>query len=200
VPEQLLDTFNRVIAPDGTAFAVATCRSQAPIPQAVAQHAPHAQLTDVGGYFSWTATLPGPRPSGVEPGKLHRRVADTVLGWHPGVRRIVEAADVPATFAVTITSARPVEAWDSPVVTLLGDAIHTMSPGRGDGANVALRDAALLREVLVAAVAQGRPLTDAKREYEAEMLRYGFAAVAASRDAPFGPEATETSRSRPRHK
>jgi len=37
-------------------------------------------------------------------------------------------------------------------------------------------------------VAAGRlPLTVAKQQYEAEMLEYGFAALAASRSHPFGP-------------
>jgi 2-polyprenyl-6-methoxyphenol hydroxylase-like FAD-dependent oxidoreductase len=184
-PEELIDTFNRVIGPDGSAIAIATCRSQTPIPEVVARIAPYASLTDVGGYFSWTATIPGPRPSEVDPAGLHRRVVEAVKGWHPGVRRIVEAAEVAATFPVAITSARPVEPWDEPRVTLLGDAIHTMSPGRGEGANVALRDAHRLSELL----GSGRPLPEVKREYETQMLAYGFAAVAASREAPFAPSA-----------
>ena len=72
-------------------------------------------------------------------------------------------------------------------MTLLGDAVHTMSPGRGEGANVALRDASLLCGLL-SSVAAGRLSFDAaKGQYEAEMLEYGFAAVAASRNHPFGP-------------
>jgi 2-polyprenyl-6-methoxyphenol hydroxylase-like FAD-dependent oxidoreductase len=70
-------------------------------------------------------------------------------------------------------------------VTLLGDAIHTMSPGRGEGANVALRDAALLRRRLVDVVTKGVPLVPATAAYETEMLRYGFPAVADSLNRPF---------------
>ena len=92
------------------------------------------------------------------------------------MRGIVARADVPDTFLVTVDSARPVEPWDVPNVTLLGDAIHTMSPGRGEGANTALRDAALLCRALAA----GAP----KAGYERAMLRYGFEAVAESRDKP----------------
>jgi SnoaL-like polyketide cyclase/FAD binding domain len=47
-------------------------------------------------------------------------------------------------------------------VTLLGDAIHTMSPGRGEGANVALRDAQLLRHALVEVATNGASLAQAK--------------------------------------
>jgi 2-polyprenyl-6-methoxyphenol hydroxylase-like FAD-dependent oxidoreductase len=110
---------------------------------------------------------------------------EAVQEWHPAVRRLIAEADIPAIFPITITSARPVEPWHSPNVTLLGDAIHTMSPGRGEGANTALRDASLLRHALVDVVTNGIPLVQAKARYDTEMLRYGFEAVDASLNAPF---------------
>jgi 2-polyprenyl-6-methoxyphenol hydroxylase-like FAD-dependent oxidoreductase len=103
------------------------------------------------------------------------------------VRRVIEHADAPDTFALCVTSARPVSPWRSPAVTLLGDAIHTMSPGRGDGANVALKDAALLAGELRAAAAGRVTVTAAKAAYEAAMLDYGFRAVADSLHRPFAP-------------
>jgi 2-polyprenyl-6-methoxyphenol hydroxylase-like FAD-dependent oxidoreductase len=106
------------------------------------------------------------------------------------VRGIVERAEPAATFVVRLRSARPVERSRDPGVTLLGDAIHTVSPGRGEGANTALHDAALLRSQL-AAVADGKlPLEVAEQGYELEMLRHGFAAVAPSLEQPFGPRGT----------
>ncbi|MEU8247614.1 FAD-dependent monooxygenase [Nonomuraea sp. NPDC048916] len=89
-----------------------------------------------------------------------------------------------------------------PHVTLLGDAAHTMSPGRGDDANTALRDARPLTLTL-AEVAAGRvPLGPAKAVYEQEMLRYGFAAGHASRRHPFARPDTrdgDATTSPPRH-
>jgi 2-polyprenyl-6-methoxyphenol hydroxylase-like FAD-dependent oxidoreductase len=72
-------------------------------------------------------------------------------------------------------------------VTLVGDAIHTMSPGCGEGANTALRDAQLLRRKLVEVAANHAMLVQAKAEYETAMLRYGFEAVADSLGKPFTP-------------
>ncbi|WP_164842532.1 FAD-dependent monooxygenase [Actinoplanes solisilvae] len=62
-------------------------------------------------------------------------------------------------------------------VTLLGDAVHSMTPMAGVGANTALRDADLLRRKLSAAHAGEMPLLAAVEQYEREMLDYGFAAV-----------------------
>ncbi|MGP3957020.1 FAD-dependent oxidoreductase [Nonomuraea sp. 3N208] len=134
-------------------------------------------------------SVPGPRPDGVPPAGLHRLAMDTVRGWHEGVQRIVREADAEATFVLQVHSAQRVEPWDEPAVTLVGDAVHSMSPGRGEGANVALRDAWELREVL-AATAGGQRLGAAKGRYEHRMLDYAFAAVEASRENPFAPRPT----------
>jgi 2-polyprenyl-6-methoxyphenol hydroxylase-like FAD-dependent oxidoreductase len=52
-----------------------------------------------------------------------------------------------------------------------------MTPFRGIGANIALKDAVRLRDALVASVSGARSLIDSIRAYETEMRRYGFAAV-----------------------
>jgi 2-polyprenyl-6-methoxyphenol hydroxylase-like FAD-dependent oxidoreductase len=182
-PGELVDSFNRVLGPDGSAISIATCRSVTPTSKAVVKLAPRARLTETPDYFSWTVTVTSHRPVSASPVDLHRIATDAVAGWHTGVVRIVADADVAATFLVPITSARPVRPWHSRCVTLLGDAIHTMSPGRGDGANVALRDALQLRDAL----AGSADWPVAKRAYEEEMLAYGFAAVQASRQRPFAP-------------
>jgi salicylate hydroxylase len=62
-------------------------------------------------------------------------------------------------------------------VTLLGNAIHNMTPMAGIGANTALRDADLLRRRLIAVAAGERELLPALHEYEDQMRKYGFAAV-----------------------
>nr|WP_227026022.1 FAD-dependent monooxygenase [Streptomyces fodineus] len=67
-------------------------------------------------------------------------------------------------------------AWETTAVTLLGDAIHVMSPAIGVGASTALRDARVLTDRLLQA-AGGRPLAEALHAYEEEMLGYGFDAV-----------------------
>ena len=62
-------------------------------------------------------------------------------------------------------------------MTLLGDAIHNMTPMAGIGANTALRDADLLRRQLIAVTAGEQALMPALHAYEEQMRHYGFAAV-----------------------
>ena len=108
---------------------------------------------------------------------LQRLTRSMIRGWHPALLRIVAESD-PATVApVRIRSMAPVSPWPTTSVTLLGDAIHNMTPMAGIGANTALRDASLLCRKLTAADRGQAPLLSAIREYEAEMLDYGFAAV-----------------------
>jgi 2-polyprenyl-6-methoxyphenol hydroxylase-like FAD-dependent oxidoreductase len=77
-------------------------------------------------------------------------------------------------------SAESIAPWDTGSVTLLGDAVHNMTPFRGMGANMALRDAAAPREALVS-IATGRAeRMAALRAYECQMIEQGFAAVNAS--------------------
>jgi len=107
---------------------------------------------------------------------LRRKVAH----WHPTVRKLVELLDESQMFPSRIRTSERVAAWPTTRVTLLGDAIHSMTPYRGIGANIALKDAALLCSKLAAAERGEQPLLSAIAEYESAMREYGFAAVAAS--------------------
>ncbi|PZF92714.1 FAD-dependent oxidoreductase [Micromonospora deserti] len=100
--------------------------------------------------------------------------------WHPHLRELLARADPDSALPIRVATSEPVPPWKSSTVTLLGDAIHTMTPGRGVGANTALRDAALLRRQLILAAADDKTLLQAVADYEAAMLPYGFARVADS--------------------
>ncbi|MEV7603685.1 NAD(P)/FAD-dependent oxidoreductase [Kitasatospora sp. NPDC089797] len=97
--------------------------------------------------------------------------------WHPDFRKLFAMADPTTPFPLHIATSEPVPAWKTTNVTLLGDAIHTMTPGQGVGANTSLRDAMLLTRALTAANNGSRDLIGAIGEYEAEMIPYGFARV-----------------------
>jgi 2-polyprenyl-6-methoxyphenol hydroxylase-like FAD-dependent oxidoreductase len=113
---------------------------------------------------------------------LARLVTEMTPDWHPDLRRLFELTDPSTCFPVNIKTSVPLDPWPASNVTLIGDAIHTMTPGRGVGANTALRDAVLLCARLID-VADGRlGLVDAVGRYEAKMIDYGFDAVLKSRE------------------
>jgi 2-polyprenyl-6-methoxyphenol hydroxylase-like FAD-dependent oxidoreductase len=114
---------------------------------------------------------------------LRQIVLGMVSDWHPEFHRLVRAADSSTITMIRIRTSVPVPAWPTRHITLLGDAIHSMTPYRGIGANVALRDAALLCRKLASAHRGETTVLDAIHDYESEMIVYGFDAVRTSRKA-----------------
>lgn len=108
---------------------------------------------------------------------LSAAASHNMAGWSHAFRDLVGLTDPTTVSCLPIRSSVPVAPWRTDRVTLLGDAIHSMTPYRGIGANVALKDAARLTGALVAAQRGERDLIDAIHEYEAGMLDYGFRAV-----------------------
>ena len=127
--------------------------------------------------------VPDERLTALDPAGLHALSAELIRTWHPDLRALHAAADIGETFAIRVRASPSVSPWPPSRVTVLGDAIHAMSPARGSGANTALKDAALLCRALTAAPADGAGLVPAIGDYEQQMREYGYAAVAASRQA-----------------
>ncbi len=138
---------------------------------------PGALLDNTGSYVMWVFGAAGGRfPDGL-PGMTGERLRDTVArmiaGWHPDLRRLVTTSDPETVSLLPIHTSVPLDPWPATNITLLGDAVHSMTPMRGIGANVALRDAHLL----TGALSGGEDPVAAIADYEAQMREYGFAAV-----------------------
>jgi salicylate hydroxylase len=97
--------------------------------------------------------------------------------WHRLLRWVIAESDPTSLIGVPLHTSVRVPAWPTTTVTLLGDAIHTMTPLQGLGGNTALRDAAVLRYHLVEADRGRTGLVSAIHAYESAMLEYGFEAV-----------------------
>lgn len=179
LPPQLLRGPAGVLAPHGFSMFVAT--HEAVIPDAYRHLAPpDARDTVVWGFTGPEYGLPTDGRSGEE---LRELVLSRTRGWDPRLRALVELAEADSLNAITIRTAVPVRAWPAGNVTVLGDAIHSMPPSLGVGANIALRDAEVLAGKLSAVACGELPLVRAVGAYEEEMRGYGFAAVRASNRA-----------------
>ena len=198
LPPRILDGSGLVMSPGRRSMFVGLHEFSANAPVVPAAPAGDREARHVDGdalsdnttsYVFWAYS--GPRTDlergtvleRLAPPDLQRLVLDHIRSWHPDYSVLVCASD-PSTFHVTsIKTSVPVASWPSRRITLIGDAIHSMTPYRGIGANVALRDAALLRRRLVAATAGESTIETAIEGYEQEMRDYGFAAVRTSLQA-----------------
>jgi 2-polyprenyl-6-methoxyphenol hydroxylase-like FAD-dependent oxidoreductase len=190
VPAPAWDGFTAVVGRRaGLAAAVLDFRE--PPEQAARRLAPDVALSPAVPYFMWAVTgragQLGGHLAGLGPAGLHAVALDAIAGWHPRLRQLVGLACVPQTFLVPVRTAVPVASWPASRVTLLGDAIHAMSPAGGSGASTALRDAALLAAELGAAARGEKSAVAAIGDYERQMRDYGFAAVRAAERAGPGP-------------
>jgi len=155
-----------------------------PPASAAARLCPGLTMHDCGSYVMWALTasaraLPEDVTS-LDGDRLTALAARMTRRWHPRLRVLVSDADPAETFALAVRTSVPVAPWTASRVTVLGDAIHAMSPAGGSGANTALRDAELLARELAA---QPDDPVNAVARYEQEMRDYGFAAVRESEQA-----------------
>lgn len=135
---------------------------------------------NTSSYMVWAyvaAEYPGVDLSTMDAPALREMVTGRMTSWHPALRGMVSGSPVETISLVPIYTSVSVPRWPTTNITLLGDAIHSMTPFRGVGANVALHNAAHLGRNLIAADRGETTLLDALDDYERHMTVYGFAAV-----------------------
>ncbi len=108
----------------------------------------------------WTAKTPD---------EMHQAMRDGIADWHPAIRGLVDRIDPTTLFSHPFRRLDPTPPWPTSRVTLVGDAITAMLPTLGKGANMAMRNAGVLRDQLVAASRAERPLLEAIAAYEQDM-------------------------------
>ncbi|HVU67846.1 MAG TPA: NAD(P)/FAD-dependent oxidoreductase [Ktedonobacteraceae bacterium] len=157
--------------------------------EAAREFAPRVHFHSAGSYLMWSLSIQRVHLSvsddallRMDGAALRQFTLQSIKSWHPDLRALVAASDPAEIFPIVVRVAVPCEPWPSGPVTLLGDAIHAMSPAGGSGANMALLDAGLLAQKLAAVARGDKPLISAIHEYEARMLADGFAAVRFSND------------------
>jgi hypothetical protein len=116
-------------------------------------------------------------PKAMDGESIRRLALRMTDNWHPVLRNLIADSDPGRISAVPVLTSIPIEPWEPTNITLLGDAIHTMTPLQGLGGSSALRDAGLLCRELIEAHQGTCTPTMAIRRYEKAMINYGFAAV-----------------------
>jgi 2-polyprenyl-6-methoxyphenol hydroxylase-like FAD-dependent oxidoreductase len=146
-------------------------------------HGSNAKYIDpIGDHLIWVfissrAAYGNTDPKTTDGESIKRPVLQMIENWHPVLRNLITTSDSNSISAVPVLTSIPVKSWESTKVTLLGDAIHTMTPLQGLGGSSALRDAGLLcRELVELRRGNRAPLTAIMR-YENAVINYGFAAV-----------------------
>lgn len=178
VADTLLDGTSVIFADD---FAVIVDAMSFRFPPAA------AGLTPIADYLYWAVIgrrtglgLDEATLGELDGEALAARVRYLARSWAGGLRALFAEADRSTIAALAIRSADALPAWTPGRVTMLGDAIHAMSPAGGVGANTALDDAAHLATWLGMVAAGKSPLPAAIAAYEDDLRRRANRAIAAS--------------------
>lgn len=128
------------------------------------------------GIFGGKEKFPG-EIEDMDSAELHDTVMEMIQDWHPELKKLLHYNDAGSVKLFPIYSSSPVNHWETTNITLLGDAIHSMTPMLGKGANMALQDAQLLCDRLRQVHHGEQTLLRSLNDYETEMLNYSFEAV-----------------------
>ena len=143
-------------------------------------------MDDPNVQFGWTM---GAQPGIIKPpnenysiiGRPAAEIAKSLTAnWHPRLKPLFEemVESEAAFWKITCSTPAGVPDWkNEPRVTVIGDAVHSMTPAGGIGANTAVRDSALLGRLLAEAGGYKEGVTAA---YEKEMRVYASEAVGIS--------------------
>ncbi len=140
-------------------------------------------MDDPNVQFGWTMSgVPGvikaPNNDYAIVGEAAANIAKSLTkNWHPRFKPLIDEMDVgqAAFWKITCSTPSGVPEWpNEPLVTVLGDAAHGMTPAGGIGANTAVRDSALLGRLLREAGGNKPGVT---AEYEKGMRVYASEAV-----------------------
>lgn len=137
-------------------------------------------LSPICDYFYW-AFIGNPKVFGMVKSDFYSHSTEDILNavhkvthqWHPKLKALFQYADRSSLSVTPIRSSLPKEPWKSGNITALGDAVHTMSPAGGVGANTAFTDAALLTRYLI----RKNSIPEAVGDYEKQMVMYSNQAI-----------------------
>ncbi|WP_162389495.1 FAD-dependent oxidoreductase [Spirosoma endbachense] len=178
LPATLIDgSINNIVAPARQWMFVAAWHTPTTEPDKPGFHSTQKYL--VWAYVAQRHSYPT-NIEQFEPEQLRDLVLARTTDWHADLRVIVSEGDLATLRPIPFKSMPHLDPWPPSPVTLLGDAIHNMTPMAGAGANTALLDAQTLCQCLGEVQAEQRTLVKAVGEYERQMRAYANQAVGLS--------------------
>lgn len=114
------------------------------------------------GRIFWYATANAPQGTLGEQASWKDELRNAFRGWHDPIPELIEATDETAILKHEMVDRPPLRRWGKGRVTLLGDAAHLTTPNLGQGACLAMEDAAVLARCL----AEDADAPKMLREYE----------------------------------
>jgi 2-polyprenyl-6-methoxyphenol hydroxylase-like FAD-dependent oxidoreductase len=103
----------------------------------------------------WYATLNGPATRISSPEECKAELRELFQDWHDPIPALIAATDPGTIMKNAARDRRPLRRWGNGRVTLLGDAAHPITPNVGQGACMAIEDAAALAKCLGANLSVG---------------------------------------------
>ncbi|KAI5206369.1 FAD/NAD(P)-binding domain-containing protein [Aureobasidium subglaciale] len=143
-------------------------------------------MDDPNTEFGWTmvgepGVIKAPNDDYTIVGETAANIAkELTKDWHAKLKPLFTESTTPnsAFWKIVMSTPSGVPTWSNePRVTVIGDAVHSVTPAGGLGANTAVRDSALLGRLLKNGYYEG-----ATAEYEKEMRVYASEAVGKSYD------------------
>jgi 2-polyprenyl-6-methoxyphenol hydroxylase-like FAD-dependent oxidoreductase len=116
------------------------------------------------GRVCWYATHNSAASQSDGPEGRKAEVHSLFRSWHGQIPALIEATNTADIIKSDARDRKPLRVWGSGTVTLLGDAAHPITPNVGQGACMAIEDAACLTKCLLSSA----DVASAFRSYEAK--------------------------------
>jgi 2-polyprenyl-6-methoxyphenol hydroxylase-like FAD-dependent oxidoreductase len=184
LPELLRDRFIYVIGKDGQHLGLMPMVFREDPQQAAARLWPGIAFDPSADYYMSVFSvhqdqlgIPDEEFFAMTGEELRELALKRTAAWHPDLRGIFAHAEPEEVHPVGLRTTVPVVPWETRRIVPLGDAVHTMPPTGGVGANTALRDAAVLSRELSRVERGEATLAEAVTAYQTEMVGYATEAV-----------------------
>ena len=119
-------------------------------------------LVDIGSRTYWFATANAPEGQISDPSEGKAELMRRFTTWHSPIPTVLDATPDSVILQNDVYFLDPLPRWSRGRIVLLGDAAHATTPGVGQGAALAIEDAAVLGIELT----QQRSLEDSLHQFE----------------------------------